>query len=194
MRFHRLVPVALALCLGMAPVPAGAHPHVFIDVDFGLRFTERGLDAVQVTWRFDDVYSDAMLPDYLKKGERQLSAEAVARLDKDIFSQLAPYRYYTDVAVDGVPRGPAQAKGFTARVDGKVLVFEFLIPLGTPVKAGRVDLAGFDPDYFIEYSTVSAKPVATGAPYRFACERKRFRRDTEITGPIDVSGLSCTIG
>lgn len=191
---RRLATVALVLGCGIAPAMAMAHPHVFVDVDFSLRFGTGGLEAVQVVWRFDDVYSGALLPDYLKKGEHQLSPAAVARLNQDVFSRLAPYRYYTDVAVNGVPLDRVAAQGFTARVEWPALVFAFTVPMAAPVGTGTVDLLGFDPEYFIEFSPVTAKPVALGAPYRFACQRRRFRRDTEITGPIDVSGLSCTIG
>lgn len=185
--------LGLALCLGVA-ASASAHPHVFIDIDFALRFTDSGLTAIHVTWRFDDVYSDAMLPDYLKKGEHQLSPQAVQKIETTVFRPLASYRYFTDILIDGVLMDPVQATGFTARLEGRAMVFDFVVPLSRPVKAGALQMLGFDPEYFIEYAPVTAKPVVFGKPHKVECRRQRVRRDTEITGPIDVSGLSCTIG
>lgn len=55
--------VAATLCC-IAP-PAGAHPHVFVDA--GLRLihdAERRLAAVEVTWRYDALYSMLLAEDF----------------------------------------------------------------------------------------------------------------------------------
>lgn len=183
----------LAAGLTAAAGGARAHPHVFVEVGFGLQFTGRGLEAIDVTWRFDEFYSQAMLPDYMKKGEKQLSPRGIQGLYDDVFRSLAEYRFYTDVSIDGVPMSTVKAAGFMARVERGALVFTFLVPLPKPMTAGTLDLLGFDPEYFIEYTL--AGPVAVrGKPPRHSCKIRRFQRDTEITGPIGVAGLSCTIG
>lgn len=187
----RILPLAAGLIALAAP--ARAHPHVFAEVTFGLHFVEAGLEAIDVTWRFDDVYSQAMLPDYRKKGETQLSATGVQQLYSDVFRFLGDYRFYTDVAIDGAPPGPVNAVGFSARVERGALVFGFMIPMKTVLRAGRLDLLGFDPDYFIEY-TLAGPPRVHGKPFRHRCKTERFQRETDITGPIGVAGLSCTIG
>ena len=189
--FPRVLPLVVGL-LALAG-PALAHPHVFVEVGFGLQFAERGLEAIDVTWRFDDLYTQAMLPDYLKKGEKQLSANGVQQLYSDLFRFFADYRFYTDVSIDGVLMQPVNAIGFTARVDHAALVFSFLIPMAKPMAAGKLELLGFDPDYFIEY-TLAGPAQARGKPFRHACRTQRFQRETDITGPIGVAGLSCTIG
>lgn len=173
--------------------PAAAHPHVFAEVSFGLQFADKGLEAIDVTWRFDEMYSQAMLPDYLKKGEKQLSASGVQGLYDDVFRFLGDFHYYTDVAIAGAPMKSVNAGGFTTRAERGALVFHFMIPLDKPVASGVVELLGFDPDYFIEY-TLAGSPQAHGKPYRHQCKTQRFQRETDITGPIGVAGLSCTIG
>lgn len=191
----RSLPRALPLAVGVALLagPVAAHPHVFVEVSFGLHFAERGLEAIDVTWRFDDLYSQAMLPDYLKKGEKQLAAHGVKELYDDAFRMLGDYRFYTDVVIDGAMMTPVNAMGFTARVERGALVFGFMIPVKTPLASGKLELLGFDPDYFIEY-TLDAPAQARGKPFRHSCKTQRFQRETDITGPIGVAGLSCTIG
>ncbi|RTR23463.1 DUF1007 family protein [Azospirillum griseum] len=182
-----------ALALIAVARPAAAHPHVFAEVSFGLQFADKGLEAIDVTWRFDEMYSQAMLPDYLKKGEKQLSAAGVQGLYNDVFRFLGDYRYYTDVTVGGNLMKKVNAGGFTARSERGALVFHFMIPLDQPVASGTVDLLGFDPDYFIEY-TLAGAAKAHGKPFRHQCKTQRFQRETDITGPIGVAGLSCVIG
>lgn len=164
-----------------------------MEVSFGLAFSEKGAERIEVAWRFDELYTQAMLPDYLKKGEKQLSAKAVRQLHDDVFRFLGEFHYYTDIAVNGAPLLPVKAEGFTARVDRGVLVFAFTVPLAKPVAAGTLELLGFDPEYFVEY-TLAGPIEARGKPFRHTCRTKRFQRDTDITGPIGVAGLSCSIG
>lgn len=185
--------VMLAVAFGTVPGIAQAHPHVFVEVGFGLQFTDRALEAIDVTWRFDEFYSQAMLPDYLRKGEKQLSPRGVKGLYDDVFRALGDDRFYTDVSINGIRMTPVKATGFMARVDQGALVFTFLVPLPKPMTAGTLDLLGFDPEYFIEY-TLAGPAEVRGKPPRHSCKTRRFQRDTEITGPIGVAGLSCTIG
>jgi ABC-type uncharacterized transport system substrate-binding protein len=55
---------AAALWLGAA-VPARAHPHIFIDAGLTLHLDAEGRPvAVDVTWRYDELYSMILLQDY----------------------------------------------------------------------------------------------------------------------------------
>lgn len=193
-KISRCAGLALALCCLLVPVAACAHPHVFIEASYTLHFGDHGLQAVGVTWRFDDVYTDALMPDYLKKGERQLSPEAVKRLEADIFRRLDSDDFYTDIAVDGRVVKLTKASGFTASLDEHTLVFDFQLPLDRPLAAGKLDLFGFDPEYYIEFTLADRRPRILGSPYVVHCSLKRFPRDTDVTGPIDVIGHSCLIG
>lgn len=188
-----VIGLTLAAGLTAAAGVASAHPHVFVEVGFGLQFTDQALEAIDVTWRFDEFYSEAMLPDYMKKGEKQLSAAGVRGLYEDVFRALGKFRFYTDVSINGTLMTAVNATGFMARVDRGALVFTFLVPLPRPMTAGRLDLLGFDPEYFIEY-TLGGPAKLRGKPPRHSCKTRGFQRNTDITGPIEVAGLSCTIG
>jgi len=54
----------LAVCLGLAPLPALAHPHIFIDAGLTLIRDAAGVvQAVEVTWRYDELYSLIVMED-----------------------------------------------------------------------------------------------------------------------------------
>ena len=55
----------LALILGLsAASPAGAHPHIFVDTGFDLRFDAEGrLIEVRTTWAYDEFYSLLIMED-----------------------------------------------------------------------------------------------------------------------------------
>lgn len=63
---YRPIPVAVALsCLLATTQPLGAHPHIFVDA--GLRLIhgpEAELAAVEVIWRYDELYSMLLLSDF----------------------------------------------------------------------------------------------------------------------------------
>lgn len=63
MRAPRLIIAAGLLC-GLA-LPAAAHPHVFVDAGLRLlRDAEGRVTAVEVTWRYDGLYSLILTEDY----------------------------------------------------------------------------------------------------------------------------------
>lgn len=56
---------AAALCLALLAGPAGAHPHIFVDAGLSLiRDTSGRVTAVEVTWRYDELYSLLLTEDY----------------------------------------------------------------------------------------------------------------------------------
>ncbi|NKX46223.1 DUF1007 family protein [Roseicyclus persicicus] len=60
-----LRPAALALLTALAAAPAGAHPHIFVDAGLQLLRDAAGrVVAVEVTWRYDELYSMILAQDY----------------------------------------------------------------------------------------------------------------------------------
>lgn len=54
-----------ALCLALAAAPLAAHPHIFVDAGLTLVRDADGLvTAVDVTWRYDELYSLILTEDY----------------------------------------------------------------------------------------------------------------------------------
>jgi ABC-type uncharacterized transport system substrate-binding protein len=61
---HAVLP-ALCLSLAATAAPAFAHPHVFVDAGLTLVPGEgRTIAAVEVTWRYDELYTMILLQDY----------------------------------------------------------------------------------------------------------------------------------
>ncbi|NBX43183.1 MAG: DUF1007 family protein, partial [Rhodobacteraceae bacterium] len=65
---HMFAPrLALAVSVMLATAtPLGAHPHIFVDAGLRLRHDPTGaLVAVEVTWRYDALYSLLLVGDYV---------------------------------------------------------------------------------------------------------------------------------
>jgi len=55
----------LAACLAAAASPAVAHPHIFVDAGLTVLRDDAGqVTAVEVTWRYDELYSMLLAEDY----------------------------------------------------------------------------------------------------------------------------------
>lgn len=183
---------ALLAAVLSAASPSPAHPHVFVEVGFTLRFGPAGVDAVAVTWTFDDVTSDALLPDYDPKHTGKLTAKAAKAIEEDLFRPMADGGFMTEIAVDGVPVPVSAPRGFTARIVKGLLVFTFDAPLPHPVTAGVLTLRGWDPEYYVAFT--HAQGTTTSGPARpIRCEHRREPRDTDVTGPIEADGVVCTV-
>lgn len=187
---RRAAPVALAALL--AATPAGAHPHVFIQVGFALRFGVAGVEAVGVTWTFDEIFTGAVLPDYDPSGRGVLTADAARAIEADIFRNLAAQGYYTEVVADGSAVPLTDPRDFAVSLKHGVFVFSFEVPLPRPATR-TVELMGWDPEYYIQFDQAVRPVTATGTIRPYRCERRRVSRETEITGPIDAEGVVCDI-
>ncbi|BDW85269.1 DUF1007 family protein [Roseicyclus marinus] len=54
-----------AICLALWAAPLGAHPHIFVDAGLRLLRDEAGVvTAVEVTWRYDELYTLLLTEDY----------------------------------------------------------------------------------------------------------------------------------
>ncbi len=74
---------AAILVLTLTGLPAAAHPHVFVDVDFQLFFDAQGrLAKIRTHWLYDEFYSLLVIEDRQadKDGDGELSAEELKPL------------------------------------------------------------------------------------------------------------------
>jgi len=62
---QHLARVLVALCLAAVAGPGAAHPHIFVDAGLTLwRDPDGQVTAVEVTWRYDELYSLILTEDY----------------------------------------------------------------------------------------------------------------------------------
>ncbi|ENN84892.1 hypothetical protein RHSP_19207 [Rhizobium freirei PRF 81] len=98
---RKKTPLLLAI-LSFLPVPALAHPHIFIDAKFEVAAAPDGsIGELRNVWSFDEVFSSSVLMDFGKAGNQALTASELKAVGKTVRDSLAQYGYYTNVTIDG---------------------------------------------------------------------------------------------
>ncbi|WPZ35746.1 DUF1007 family protein [Thalassobaculum sp. OXR-137] len=167
-----LIGTALVLVLGVAGGRgAEAHPHVWIDVRTTVVTDEAGrVAAVEQEWLFDPIYSA-----YVTGGADPASAKgrkALADLMDESMRNLREYDYFMRVRADGARLALADvAGGYTSQMSGDRLIYRFTVPLKQPVdpRGHDLDIAVFDPTYYIEMLHLEGDVVAFKGPNATGC-------------------------
>ena len=170
--------IGTLLLAGLAAVPAGAHPHVFIDAGVEFRFDDQGrLAALRVVWVYDDLTSLMILSD------RGLDPDGDASLTPEETRRLSGFdmQWDPDFAGDSYllegdsPRPLGPPRDWTAEVRAGRIITSHLRALDPPLPGGArpVVVQIYDPGYYTAY-TIAADPVIRG---RDDCSAEVFGPD-----------------
>ncbi|GHF48780.1 DUF1007 family protein [Seohaeicola zhoushanensis] len=153
---------ALALLAVLAPLPAAAHPHVFIDTGFEVILDETGaLTHVRTTWAYDEFYT-LLISEDLKIDQDfdgKLTEDEQQRLTGFDMQWIEGYTGDLDARLDGQPlvlSGPLEP---TAVIEnGRVVTTHLRAVENAPVLAGKLlSLKPYDPTFYTAYTV--ALPV-----------------------------------
>ena len=157
---HRRIAALVCSCIGLWCLPAGAHPHGWIDVQSTVVFDGEGrVTALRLDWLFDDVYSVFVLEEVVTDGRPPDEVlEEIARQD---LQNLSEYGYFTDLRVDGDRVETGVVEQFEIGMRGYRLWLQFTVPLSDPVdpRIQEVVFGIYDPTYFLEVLHVEETPV-----------------------------------
>lgn len=177
---HAARMLALA-ALGIAPVPAQAHPHLFIDAGLELVFDDaQELAAVRVVWVYDAFYSMMTLSDLGLDGgfSGELTAEERAALQGFDMQWIDGFDGDIVVHLGDVTHDLAGPADWTADyIDGQI-VTSHLRPLKerAPLPEGaELRIQVYDETYYTAY-TIAEGPQITG---RDDCTARIFTPDWE---------------
>lgn len=186
----------LALALLAAPLPAAAHPHIFIDTGLEVIFDAEGrATAVRVSWTYDDFYSLLMIEDRKLDADFDgvLTAEEEARLsgfdmdwDPDYNGDLFVYAGEFEVPL-GRP-----ADWTASYRDGRITSTHLRAFAEPPAPGAPLVIQVYDPGYYTAYF-IEGTPVLTGADE--ACrvevfEPDRSAADAQLLAAIEEMGRS----
>ena len=146
-----------ALTLSLAPLPALAHPHIFIDAGIAFIFNDAGqLAAVKVDWSYDDFYTMVQLDDMGidKDGDGVITVKEQEKLtgfdtqwldgfEGDLAVTFADER----ITLGGATQATAEL------IDGRLLTTHiryFDKPLD--MTKGDISLRVYDPTYYTAYT------------------------------------------
>lgn len=150
-RFLR--PSFLALCLA-APVPALAHPHVFIDTGLKLVTDADGmLIGIEVQWTYDDLYSMLLFEDMGVDNDHdgRLNDAEIAHLDGFDMKWMPGFEGDLYLTADGaaLTLGPPEPRGLDV-AEARITTWHYR-PLETPLPVSAVMVRAYDPTYYTAY-------------------------------------------
>jgi ABC-type uncharacterized transport system substrate-binding protein len=143
-------------CLAAATPRAQAHPHVWVTMTEELLYAPDGsVTGVRHAWTFDDMFSAFATQGIAQKTKGEFTREELAPLAKVNVESLKDYAYFTYAKVNGKRQKDAFADPTEYFLDydpkDSVLTLHFTLPFKTPVKAKRLDVEIYDPEFFIDF-------------------------------------------
>lgn len=175
--------IAAALIATLALVSAssaGAHPHVWIDAKATVIFQKGKVIAIRMHWTFDPLFAMLVMGEHDKDKNKSINKAEAADIQKNAFSNLKDYSYFTHLRLDGKVARVSRVTGFKPSFVGGKLVYVFTVWLDRPVDPlkTRFGFGVYDESYYIEIQFDEKAPVAmtgagsTGCTYKIAVDKK----------------------
>lgn len=188
---------AFALFLLVFPLSqAEAHPHIFVEHKMEMLFDPMGLVGVRMTWSFDELYSTTLRTDYTSSKKGPLTPKDIQSLRDQHFAPVAGKRFFTGARINDERIKLSEFKDFTASFVNNKAIYSFTVPLATqnPKPSNTLELAVFDPEWFIDFELDNAVPVKVigGEAVDAKCEATTISRDTQGYGSVDNDLVTCT--
>jgi ABC-type uncharacterized transport system substrate-binding protein len=187
-----------AAIVAWTPLPASAHPHIFIKQHVVALFDQSGLTGFRLTWRFDPMYSSMMRADFVSAPSGPLTPADIKNLHDKSFVDLKNVHYFTSVTFNGKPLSFGVPTDFSAAAVGGSIVYTFVIPLKPdpqelrPKNAATITV--FDPSYYVYYELAAKDPVAVtdGTKLGAVCGASVVWRPTQGWGQVHSDLVTCT--
>jgi tRNA threonylcarbamoyladenosine biosynthesis protein TsaE len=178
--WRRLAVLLIGLTALVAAASAGAHPHVWIDAKATVIFTKGKVTAIHMRWTFDPLFTAMVMGEHDKDKNKSFNKAEAVDIQKNAFSNLKNYSYFTHLRLNGKPAKVSRVRGFKPTfVKGK-LVYDFTVLLDKPVDPlkTRFGFGVYDETYYIEIQFDEKTPVAktgrgsAGCTYKIAVDKK----------------------
>jgi ABC-type uncharacterized transport system substrate-binding protein len=187
MRAHRLfLPIPLVACLA---TPVFGHPHIFVDAGFQLiRDTGGRVVAVEVTWRYDELYSLLLAEDFGLDPDYDLQlteAEVRDTLGFDL-NWSGGFEGGLVLRQEGgaLEVGPPEPVSLTMLETGQ-LQTTHRRPVSGAEAGGMIEAQIYDPEFYIAFEMILEVGVAD-AP---ECEAELIRADLDAAYAVLEAAL-----
>jgi ABC-type uncharacterized transport system substrate-binding protein len=177
--------VMAAMMAGFGSTQAQAHPHVWIDMQSSIVFTDDGLiKGVDVEWTFDDAYTQMALDGLDVDGDGMYSQDELAPLTKENIESLKDYEYFTVMRANGEQQKIGEVIDAGQIWSNNKLTLHFQVPLVKPIDPKKEEfvLKVYDPEFFIdlEYPADDAVDVTGKIPPSCKLVVKPVPTDAEL--------------
>jgi ABC-type uncharacterized transport system substrate-binding protein len=157
---------------------AAAHPNIWIECRIVFVFQCATVIAIEETWTMDRKFSRVLLSDYDKNRDGRYDARESQAVGRGVLPNLAAYRYFTYVWLDGKDLGRLTPRKFVAFVRNGRVIFHFSVPLPNPVEPRRqkLQVEVYDHEYYAQVDLAKRDPVLLRGARGIVC-RSQIRTD-----------------
>lgn len=159
----------ILLVLLCAPLPANAHPHVWVDYDVVVNGNDQGITALHFNWLYDLMFSSMLVFEGHIKGVGALSPMDTEKVKHNDGEDFMRHHAYTELMVDGKPFEVKDVEHFSVTNENDRLTYHFDITL--PAAAKKIWFNVGDPTFYVSFAQKEKTPIVIGH-----------------------KGISCTIG
>ena len=156
------------LALASLTSAAWAHPHVWVTYAAVIVYDKGAVTAVDHVWTFDEMYTAMAIEGLDKNNDGKYDREELAELAQTNIDGLKDYDYFTVAKTGENELKFAPPQDYWLEYTVGILKLRFRLPLAQPLPAtaGPLDVAIFDPSFFIAFDPekTDAVKLAAGAP------------------------------
>jgi ABC-type uncharacterized transport system substrate-binding protein len=170
-----------ATCLMLAPLPALAHPHIFVEARMEVLSTDDGtISELRNVWRFDEMFSSSVLLDFDKNTDLKLDDKELAELGEVMRTSLEDFHYFTTITQDGktIPIAKPDVIHVSYQ-DQQVLVFFAVKPKEPVHLKGSMTFGIYDPSLYTAVDFPSDGDLVAEGKAFGACKRMVVRPDPD---------------
>ncbi len=173
-----------------------AHPHTFIDYKATVCFNYEGIEGVEATWYFDEMFSSYVAM-YDADSNKKFSEQELKKLKAEAFDNLKEYHYFAKFYIDGKVFYPEYIKDFYSFFEDGKIVYRFFIPCTIKSSYQEKDFVVmfFDPTYYIHVAPVRSSPIIAREAQSHSIEltKKIRKQDAYYQGMIVPEGFEMRI-
>lgn len=174
----------LTAFLLLLAAPLGAHPHVFVETGLKLVRGQSGMvEGVEVTWRYDELYSLLILEDMGLDDDfdGKLTQVEMAQLDGFDLQWVEGFEgdLYAATAEGKLALGAPENRG-TSMDKGQIVTRHYRALSATPK---TLSLKAFDPTYYTAYD------LGLGVDLPEGCQAKVLKADLEAAKRLEAELL-----
>lgn len=160
--------LAAMLLTWMAADRAVAHPHVWVTMKSEIVYAPDGtVTGIRHAWTFDEMFSTFATQGLETKEKGKFTRQELAPLAEVNVTSLKEFDFFTYLTADNKKQTLNEPKKgeYWLEFKNSQLTLHFTLALKTPVKAKRLDLATFDPTYYVDFAAAEKDPIGlAGAP------------------------------
>lgn len=168
---RRILLTVVPLGFLAGPVPAVAHPHVWIDAFVTIHFEKGKVHRIELDWTFDEFYSALVGGDFDKNRNGRLDPDELAAIAQQSDETLRQTGYFAHVRLGNAPYRVEAAEGMTATVKDRRIRYRFAIPISPPADPARTPLTigVYDDSYYIDIALDQSDPVRLAGDRSASC-------------------------